>query len=159
MKTLKKQQGAVLFIAIGLLLIITIVGISSVSISGMKTQIAGNSMFTMLTYQGAESALAKSLSGGAKLSMTKAAELGVGVPYNVPNSVFNTPAEVVSGGVTLSQEATVTKLDILVQCPPSALANTAGLCYIFETNAQARLNSTGAKAFHTEGWAPGKLTN
>ena len=158
MKTLKKQQGAVLFIAIGLLLIITIVGISSVSISGMKTQIAGNSMFTMLTYQGAESALAKSLSGGAKLSMTKAAELGVGVPYNVPNSVF-TPAEVVSGGVTLSQKATVTKLDILIQCPPSALANSAGLCYIFETNAQARLNSTGAKASHAEGWAPGKLKN
>jgi len=158
MKTLKKQQGAVLFIAIGLLLIITIVGISSVSISGMKTQIAGNSMFTMLTYQGAESALAKSLSGGAKLSMTKAAELGVGVPYDVPNAVF-TPAEVVSGGVTLSQEATVTKLDILIQCPPSALANSAGLCYIFETNAQARLNSTGAKASHAEGWAPGKLKN
>ena len=158
MKTLKKQQGAVLFIAIGLLLIITIVGISSVSISGMKTQIAGNSMFTMLTYQGAESALAKSLSGGAKLSMTKAAELGVGVPYDVPNAVF-TPAEVVSGGVTLSQKATVTKLDILIQCPPSALANSAGLCYIFETNAQARLNSTGAKASHAEGWAPGKLKN
>ena len=158
MKTLKKQQGAVLFIAIALLLIITIVGVSSVSISGMKTQIAGNSMFTMLTYQGAESALAKSLSGGAKLSMTKAAELGVGVPYDVPNDVF-TPAEVVSGGVTLSQKATVTRLDILIQCPPSALANSAGLCYIFETNAQARLNSTGAKASHAEGWAPGKLTN
>lgn len=159
MKTLKKQQGAVLFFAIGLLLIITIIGVSTVSISGIKTQVAGNSMFTMLTYQGAESALAKSLSGGAKLSMIKAAELGVGNPYTVPDSVFNSPSEVVSGGVTLSQKATVTKLNLLVQCPPSALANSAGDCYIFETDAQARLNSTGARAFHVEGWASRKLSN
>ncbi len=159
MKEYKKQQGAVLLIAIILLLLITILGVSAVNISGIKTQIAGNSMFTMLTFQGAESALAKSLSGSAKLSMKKAAELGTGVPYHVPASVFNSPAEVVSAGVTLSQQATVTKLNMLVQCPPSALANSAGLCFVFETNAQASLNSTGARALHTEGWAPGKLKN
>lgn len=150
MKTNKKQQGAVLLIAIILLLLITIVGVSAVSISGIKTQIAGNSMFTMLTYQGAESALIKTLSGQAQKTMKKAAELGAGVPYKVPNAYF-TPVEVVSAGVILSQEATVTSLGKLPTCPITFVANSSGACYLFETDAQARLNSTGARARHVEG--------
>lgn len=104
MITNKQQQGAVLFIAIILLLLITIIGVSAVGVTGIKTQIAGNSMFTMLTYQGAESALVKTLSGEAQKTMGKASELGVGVPYRVPNDYF-TPTEAVSGGAILTQQA------------------------------------------------------
>jgi len=147
----KKQEGAVLFVAIALLLVITIVGVSTVSITGIKTQVAGNSMFTMLTYQGAESALAKSLTGGVEKSMREASKNGINNPYSIPANVFN-PKETVSSGVTLSQEATVTSLG-MGPCPISNIANGAGKCLLFETNAQARLNSTGARAFHVEGRA------
>lgn len=154
MNIYKKQQGAVLLIAIILLLVITIVGVSSVSISGIKVQVAGNSMFTMLTYQGAESALAKSVSGSAQENLKKAQKAGVGNPSKVDSSYFNAPSEVVSGGVTLSQEATVTSLGKQA-CPIASLASSVGTCYVFETNAQAFLNSTGARAHHVEGRAAG----
>jgi len=161
-KSPKQQQGAVLFIAIALLLVITIVGISTVSISGIKTQVAGNSMFTMLTYQGAESALAKSLIGGVEKSMKRASELGQGNPYSIPENVFNSPSEAVSfsGAVTLTQEATVTSLG-MGPCPITMVANGVGNCLLFETKAQARLDATGARAFHIEGRAadPASINN
>ena len=160
-KSPKQQQGAVLFIAIALLLVITIVGVSTVSISGIKTQVAGNSMFTMLTYQGAESALAKSLIGGVEKSMKKASELGQGNPYSIPGTVFNSPSETVSSsGVTLTQEATVTSLG-MGPCPITMVANGVGNCLLFETKAKARLDSTGARAFHVEGRAadPAAINN
>jgi len=147
----KKQEGAVLFVAIALLLVITIVGVSTVSITGIKTQVAGNSMFTMLTYQGAESALAKSLAGGVEKSMREASKLGINTPYSIPANVFN-PKEQVSSGVTLSQEATVTSLG-MGPCPISNIANGSGKCLLFETRARASLDSTGARALHIEGRA------
>jgi len=155
MKSYKKQEGAVLFIAIALLLVITIVGISTVNVSGMKTQVAGNSMFTMLTYQGAESALAKSLLGGVEKSMREASTLGQNNPYTVPSAVF-TPAESV-GSVTLTQEATV-KLLGTAPCPIAMIANGVGNCLLFETRAQAHLSSTRANALHIEGRAADPAT-
>jgi len=152
MKIQKKQQGAVLFVAIALLLIITIVGVSTVSITGIKTQVAGNSMFTMLTYQGAESALLKSLTGGVEKSMREASKNGINNPYSIPAAVFQPGEAVSSSGVTLSQEATVTSLG-MGPCPISNIANGSGKCLLFETRAQARLNSTGARALHVEGRA------
>ena len=146
----QKQHGAVLLIGIILLLVITIIGVSAVSMSSIKTQVAGNSMFTMLTYQGAESALVKSLSPGAEKSMKEAMELGIGVAYQLPKNYFTAPVETVSGGASLSQESSVTALGSL-PCPITEVAYGVGNCYIFETDAQARLISTSARARHIEG--------
>ncbi len=158
MNKYKKQQGAVLLIGIILLLVITIIGVSAVSVSNIKTQVSGNGMFMMLTYQGAESALVKSLSGGSEINLKNAANLGIGVPYTVPNSFFTEPSEIVSGGVTLSQKATVTNLGVY-PCPVTNVANGVSNCYIFETDAQAHLVSTGARARHIEGRAIQQIGN
>ena len=70
----KKQVGATLLMAIIFLLLITIVGVSSVSSTLIKTQVAGNSIFSMLVYQGAESTLAKSVSNKEKATLNLTAQ-------------------------------------------------------------------------------------
>lgn len=154
----KQQRGAVLLIGIILLLVITIIGVSAVSMSSIKTQVAGNSMFTMLTYQGAESALVKSLSPGSEKSMKEAMKKGIGVSYQLPSNYFTTSSESVSGGATLSQRSSVTALGSL-PCPLTEVAYGVGNCYIFETDAQARLVATGARARHIEGRSTQVLRN
>ena len=69
----KKQQGVVLIVALIMLLVITILGVSAVSRASIGTQVAGNSMYTMMVYQGAESAIARSMTGGAEINIKKAA--------------------------------------------------------------------------------------
>lgn len=158
MNNYKKQQGAVLLIGIILLLVITIIGVSTVSMTTIKAQVAGNSMFTMLTYQGAESVLAKALSSNSEKSMKESMELGIGIPFVLPDSYFNAPSEVVSGGVTLGQGGSVTALG-LSACLPTEVANSIGNCYIFEVNGQASLISTSAIARHIEGRSEQQLSN
>lgn len=158
MNNYKKQKGAVLLIGIILLLVITIIGVSTVSMSSIKAQVAGNSMFTMLTYQGAESALVKSLSSNSEKSMKESMELGIGIPYVLPDSYFNAPSEIVSGGATLEQQAVVTALG-LSACLLTEVANSTGNCYIFEIDAQASLSSTSARARHVEGRSEQQLSS
>ena len=98
------------------------------------------------------------MSAGSEINLKSAAELGVRIPYAVPKRFFTAPTEVVSGGAILSQNASVTNLGLQDPCPIIDVANSAGSCYVFETDAQAHLLSTGARARHIEGRAVQQLS-
>ena len=47
-----RQQGVALVMALIMLLVITILGVSAVRMSSLDTQVAGNSMYSSLVFQG-----------------------------------------------------------------------------------------------------------
>ena len=57
---LQKQRGSVLLWGLVILLTMTVIGVAASRMAALDTRIAGNEMFYMLTYQGAESSLRRS---------------------------------------------------------------------------------------------------
>ncbi|MCF6188846.1 MAG: pilus assembly PilX N-terminal domain-containing protein [Cocleimonas sp.] len=147
-KAPKKQQGVVLIVALIMLLVVTIIGVSAVSRSSMGTQVAGNSMYTMLVYQGAESAIARSMSGKAQKNIKDAA---ITSPHNITEQL---PAEVVTGGGTMNSKGTVSSIGEF-DCPiVSGMASSSSIkCDMYEIDIQTNLAATAANAKHTEGRA------
>jgi len=143
----KKQQGVVLIVALIMLLAITIIGVSVVKRSSMGTQVAGNSMYSMLVYQGAESGIARSMTGGAEKNIKMAAESSPS-PYDISTQL---PDEKVTSGRTMVSNGTVTSIGKF-DCPiVSGMANSTSMkCYVYEVNVDTNLAATAANATHTE---------
>jgi len=144
----KKQQGVVLIVALIMLLVITILGVSAVKRSSIGTQVAGNSMYSMLVYQGAESAIARSMTGGAEQNIKDAA---IASPLNISAQL---PAEEVTGGGTMVSRGSVTSIGKF-PCPiVSGMASSTSIpCGMYEVNIDTNLAATAATARHAEGRA------
>ena len=144
----KKQQGVVLIVALIMLLAITIIGVSAVKRSSMGTQVAGNSMYSMLVYQGAESGIARSMTGGAEKNIKAAA---ISSPHDISALL---PDEEVTGGRTMVSNGAVTSVGEF-DCPiVSGMASSTSIkCDVYEVNVDTNLAATAAKATHTEGRA------
>lgn len=144
---IKKQQGVVLIWALAILLILTFLGLSAMKKATMGTKIAGNSMASMMVFQGAESAL-------GKISNNKyvyeASKLPAGQKYEVPQAVL--PNEPVSGG-SIKSKATVMSMNPAA-CPITNNANSTGTtCLIYRLEVESRLQGTGARTEHVKGVA------
>jgi hypothetical protein len=147
-----KQQGAVLIWSIVILLVLTMVGLSAVKTAGIGTQITGNSLFSMLVFQGAESALGKT----ANIHYTTEAV------NNIPSRAIDVPSadlpvESVSKG-TLKSEVNVAwrgyqKCPLTTFAMSTTVSPKAGgvACQYYDIDAKANLSGTGAKANHTLG--------
>lgn len=134
----KKQQGVVLIWAVIFLIVVTILGLGAIKMSGIDTQIAGNSTQTMLAYQNAESGLAKS----AKYKNIDQAAKNGGAPYAVP-----------AADLQPSQRASV-QFEASNQGCPRNIANSSKFrCAIFRIKAEANAPGTISKATHSLGWA------
>ena len=145
--SIKKQQGVVLIWALAILLVLTILGVSSVNKANMGTKIAGNSMASMMVFQGAESTLGK-ISNNNYVNL--ASQLPSGEIYTVPQSSL--PSEAVSGG-NITSVGTVRFMDP-GPCPVTANANsTLATCHIYQIEAESRLQGTGARTEHIQGVA------
>ena len=144
----KKQQGVVLIVALIMLLAITIIGVSAVKRSSMGTQVAGNSMYSMLVYQGAESGIARSMTGGAEQNIQAAA---IASPHDISALL---PDEEVTGGRTMVSNGAVTSVGDF-DCPiVSGMASSTSIkCDVYEVNVDTNLTATAANARHTEGRA------
>ena len=149
-KAPKKQQGVVLIVALIMLLVVTIIGVSAVSRSSIGTQVAGNSMSSMLVYQGAESAIARSMTGKDQNNIKAAA---IASPLDLDISA-QLPAEVVTGGGKMNSKGTVSSIGEF-DCPiVSGMASSSSIkCDMYEVNIQTNLAATAANAKHTEGRA------
>jgi len=144
---IKKQQGVVLLWALAILLVLTLLGISSMKKANMGTRIAGNSMASMMVFQGAESALGR-LSNVKDIFET--AKLGAGNKYTVPQA--DLPNEPVSGG-NIKSKGTIMYLDSGA-CPSTNIANSSSAkCHIYEIEVESRLQGTGARTEHVLGVA------
>ncbi len=151
-RTNDKQQGAILIWAIIILLILTIVGLSAVKTAGIGTRITGNSLFTMLVFQGAESALAKT----ANIHYTTEAD------NNVPSRIIDVPSadlpiEAASkgglkSGVNIAWQG-YRKCPITSIATSTTVSEKAGgvACQGFDIVVRTTLSGTGARANHTLG--------
>ena len=144
---IKKQQGVVLIWALAILLVLTFLGLSSVKKANMGTKIAGNSMASIMVFQGAESALGKISNNNF---VNEASKLPAGQKYSVPQAVL--PNEPVSGG-NIKSKATVMSMNPAA-CPITNSANSTGTtCLIYKLEVESRLQGTGAKTEHIKGVA------
>ncbi|WP_299880918.1 PilX N-terminal domain-containing pilus assembly protein [uncultured Cocleimonas sp.] len=148
----KKQKGVVLVISLIMLLVITLIGVSAVKMSTLDTQVAGNSIYSALVFQGAESALGKVLSD-KDLSNVDTAASARNLVIDVPADYFN-PAEAVSAGATLNSKATIQFDGVLDSPVLNNVANSSEFNYqIFRVIADSKLSSSSARDVHTDGRA------
>jgi len=149
----KKQQGAVLIWSVVILMILTMVGISAVKMSGISTQITGNSIFSMLVFQGAESSLGKTAKiHYIKMAIEKLPSKAIDV------SASDLPDENASKGKLKSQVNVAWKG--YQDCPINSSAySSIQKCHYFDIEARTTLSGTGAKTRHVLGVAkPGPET-
>lgn len=148
----KQQNGMALVLALIMLLLVTVLGVSAMRMSHLDTQVAGNSIYSALVFQGAESALGKTVSE-TDLNNLSASAADRNAEINVPDAYFN-PAEIVTGGATLNAKATVSFDGILDSPVLNNVANSTNFKYqVFRITAESNLTSTSARDRHTDGRA------
>ena len=151
----KKQQGVVLLWALAILLVLTLLSISSVKVSNINTRVAGNSMASMMVFQGVESTLSKTANTNYIL------QAAVNTPgRNKAVPAADLPNEALSGGSLSSNDSVayvgyapcpaVNGIAMSTNASPSAGGVT---CQIYQVDAESRLSGTGAKAKHLLGIA------
>jgi len=155
MKSSKEQQGVVLIWALAILLILTLLSVSSVKVANINTQMSGNSLASMMVFQGVESTLSRTA------NMHYIHQAAINTPgRNKAVPTADLPNEAVSGG-SLSSTASVAYVGYSA-CPAvngvamstSASPNAGGItCQIYQVDAEARLRGTGARAQHVLGIA------
>ncbi len=151
MHSKKRQEGVVLLVAMVFLIVITIIGVSAVSTSTMKTQVAGNNMSSMLVYTGAESTLAKTASDTNEHHMMHTVEIsGPFVDYQIPSA--DIPDENVSAAGVLTSTSQITYEGDNNPCPIGAFSSEY-TCKTWTINAQSRLRATNARDWHIKGIA------
>ncbi len=148
-----KQSGIALVMALIMLLLITVIGVASVRMTSADTQVSGNSMFALMVFQGAESALGKVASNDDYSNILSAASDRTG-PFPIPDTYLNNPVETVNGGTELTSSAQLEYERIIEGSLYGNIPSSTEFKYqIFRTTAESRLKATAAKAIHVEGVA------
>lgn len=144
-----KQKGIALLMSLVMLLLITVIGVGAVRLSMSDTQIAGNSIYSSLVFQGAESALNRSLSNSNLFELDDAA-----LNRTISHDIEGLDEEQVIGGGTLNSAATIKYEGVMASPQINTLANSSKFKYqVFKVTAESRLQGTGAKDTHSEGRA------
>ena len=147
----KRQQGMALVMSLIMLLLITVLGVSAVRMSSFDTQIAGNSIYSILVFQGAESALGRSSSTNNWFNLLIPASNRA---LDSQIAASNFPPEDVIGGGKLNSSSSVKYERVLDGPVFNGVANSSEFNYqVFRFSAQSRLVSTAASDRHTEGRA------
>ena len=147
----KKQQGLALVMSLIMLLVITIIGVASVRGSKIDTQVAGNSMFALMVFQGAESALGKVASNKDLSNVRDAALARDGDPVDIPESYL--PDEQMNDATLITTAEMKFESDYKGSLFNSDESSIDFEYQIFRTTATSKLDATGAKAVHIEGFA------
>lgn len=141
-----KQQGVALVMALIMLLLVTILGVSAVRMSSIDTQVAGNTILSMLVFQGAESAIGK--------SVTQENLIAPATNKNVASTITNPSlaGETVTKGAVMNSAAIV-KYDKRLSSPQvNFVANSTDWDYqVFKFTANSSINATGVRDQHIEG--------
>ena len=144
----RNQQGIALVMALIMLLVVTILGVSAVRMSSLDTQVAGNSILSMLVYQGAESAIGK--------SVTQENLVAPATNKNVASTITNPSltGETVTKGAVLNSSAEVIYDKILKSPQINFVANSSEWQYqVFRFTGDSNINATGVSDQHIDGRA------
>lgn len=150
-----RQHGAAIIASMAFLLILTIIGVSGLSNSGLESRMAHNFQLNNYVFHGAESAIQEviQLSNSqnnpfyvqANNMLLSAIEAGLGV--SLPAPAYTPDPAGYLGGATLvtSSNAEHTGSSL---CPGSG---TTIKCEQFEIRSVASINDTGASTTHIQG--------
>ncbi len=142
------QHGAALIVSLVMLLLLTVVGVSSVRMTSLQERMAGNMQFRTTAFEGAEEA--------ARFGEQEAQGFGDGATFNDSNGLYETVA---SGGEPRWRASGTdwrgdTELEgeyILEQIgevprDPSCQLNAAATCFsmLYRVTARAEVPNTGA---------------
>lgn len=155
MQYFHKQQGSVLLWGLVILLTLTVIGVAATRMASLDTRIVGNELYYMLTFQGAESSLRRSVSN---LQVIKTATQGTYSEKLEARVVDVNFTDKVSGGtVDTAGESSMGEEE---SCPPirgvalsSEMSPESGgvACRVFVTDVDSQLRGTGASSDHAEG--------
>lgn len=158
MMDFQRQQGAVLAVALILLLVITVIGVSTFKATGLEEKMAANAQFKSIVFQGSESAIAATWSDLSYLSdalvkseqdsdADTAGQQIVWPTKNVANGVSNmsmaSEARFVEERKDFVQDQSATSL---------AMDSSAAVCYYtYEIRGTAEITNTNSKNTNVQG--------
>ena len=145
----RKQKGIALLMSLIMLLVITVIGVGAVKMSLNDTQIAGNTIYEGIVFQGAESGLNRSLSNSDLYDLKIPA-----TDRLTTNTIDDLPVETVIGGGKLNTEGSIkyelTSGNLVI----SSIPNSTEFQYqVFTVSAESKLQGTAARDRHSEGRA------
>jgi Tfp pilus assembly protein PilX len=154
----RQERGSVLLWGLVILLVLTITGIAATRMAATDSRIAGNQMMYMLTFQGADSMLRRSISlyQVMQTAQTGTTPSGAYDKDRVKTLQLSDYSEATSG-VKVSGDSAMGEEE---SCPPlKGVAMTTEMtpdaggiaCRVFTTDANASLTGTGARSQHSEG--------
>ncbi len=142
-----KQSGMALVMALIMLLLVTILGVSAVKNSALDTQIAGNSIYTSLAFQAAESAIGRSI---AQENILDPATNRT-VEFDITGAYINPAGETINAGTAVVSKGK-TQFDGILEGPViNGVANSSEFKYqVIKFNAESTIKATSVKDEHTE---------
>ncbi len=132
----RPQRGAALFVALILLLVITILAVSTMGTARLELRMAGNSQFSLQAFQAAQSAIEVRIATTEFTTGTAPAEqthtfttIGSEAKSNV---AYRTATDVPSGGYSLGAgfQAYHFQIDVAATAPRGAVSNQTQGIYI-----------------------------
>lgn len=144
----RRQTGAALIVSLIMLLLLTVVGISSVRMTSLQERMAGNLQFRTKAFEWAEEA--------ARFGEAEAQAFGDGASFNNTNGLFNSPGtngepRWRASGTNWRDDPALQGEYILEQIgevprDPSCQLNAAATCFtmLYRVTARASMPNTGA---------------
>ena len=149
----QEQSGSVLLWGLAGLLVLTVLGVAATKIAQLDLKMAGNSMFEILVYQGAESAL------GRSINLSNVTDAAVHVRAYHSSKVLGPYSERAGAGNISSRSEM--SMGEQMSCPPvlrgvaistSMIPKSGGVaCRVFTAQANSELPGTAASSNHVEG--------
>lgn len=161
----QSQQGAALIVSLMILLILTIIGISSMGNSGMEERMAHNFQLNNTVFHAAETTIDTAIVRGDKGTLTTpnlsyyAPNDPLDLALNVGPSTFGlTNAELDPSGYL--ESAAVTSTSTITFIRYNEFCPGGGACNEFQINATANITATSSTATHNQGVSlPAPLLN
>lgn len=142
-----KQQGSILFWGLVILLVMTLLGVAGAKMASTDVKLAGNEIYQILSYQGAESTIERSTD---LFFQTKAAEALDKIALIGPFKDKALGGDVESQArVLMSRKIPCTALDGIGMS--MAMENDVNQCRLFDVEVEARVPGTGSKSTHALG--------
>lgn len=149
-RTLRRQHGSVLLWGLVILITLTVVGVAAARVGVTDTRIASNQMFSMMTYQGAESTLERVTQ---LFNISQAASAADGVQsWNFSDQVNNDSGTVNSTGIITMDSPMMCTAQNGYAMSVEMNPDIGGIsCRLFLIDSQANLAGTGALSEHAQG--------
>lgn len=151
-----KQQGAALIVSLIILLILTILGVSSLSNSGLESRMAHNFQLSNYVFHGAESAIEDVLVTATvddnpayyKPNDLLSSAIDAGMGDTSTTSSYDPDPGGNLGAATISANSTIVYQSV-APCPGTSFGEF--VCHQFEITSTATMTQTGATDTHALG--------